>query len=91
MWQKGHYQVVCISRTIGDVTDLFLGTVQDDKSEPWTATILINDKPIKFKLDTGADVTVISTALSKSVGESSLQPSKKTLLGPNQNKLPVAG
>ena len=46
---------------------------------------------IKFKLDTGADVTVISTALSKSVGKNSLQSSKKTLLGPNQNKLPVVG
>ena len=48
-------------------------------------------KPIKFKLDTGADVTVISAALSSSVVESNPQPAKKTLLGPDQHVLPVTG
>ena len=92
--KKGHYQAVCRSRTIGDVTtedDLFLGALHEDISEPWTATILINDKPIKFKLDTGADVTVISAALNNSVVKSNPQPSKKTLLGPDRNALPVTG
>ena len=94
MWQKSHYQTVCRSRTIGDVAtedDLFLGAVHEDKSEPWTVTILINGKPIKFKLDTGTDVTVISTALSSLIVEISPQPSKKTLLGLDRNVLPVAG
>ena len=94
MWKKGHYQTVCRSRTIEDVTtedDLFLGAVHEDRSEPWTATILIDGKPIKFKLDTGADVTVISAALSSSVVESNPQPAKKTLLGPDQHVLPVTG
>ena len=35
--KKGHYQTICRSRTIGDVTtedDLFLGAVHEDRSEP---------------------------------------------------------
>ena len=63
--KKGQNQTVCRSKTVGDVTtgDVFLGTIQEDKSEPWTVTILVNHKSITFKLDTGADVTVISKTL----------------------------
>ena len=92
--KRGHYQTVCRSRTVGDVTtgdDVFLGTIQEDKSEPWTVTVLVNNKPITFKLDTGADVTVISKSLSNQIVEGTLQPPKKTLLGPDQKTLPVIG
>ena len=54
--KKGHYQTVCRSKTVGDITtgdDVFLGTVQEDKSAPWTVTMFVNNKPITFKLDTG--------------------------------------
>ena len=92
--KKGHYQTVCRSKTVGDITtgdDVFLGSIQEDKSEPWTVTILVNDKPITFKLDTGADVTVISKALSSQIIEGTPQPPKKNLLGPDQKTLPVIG
>ena len=70
---------------------LFLGALHEDQSEPWTATILINNRSIKFKLDTSADVTVISAALNNSVVKSNPQPSKKTLLSPDRNVLPDTG
>ena len=31
---------------------------QQRKGDPWRQTLLLNDKPVHFKLDTGADVTV---------------------------------
>ena len=39
----------------------------------------------------GADVTVISKALSSQIIEGTPQPPKKTLLGPDQKTLPVIG
>ena len=92
--KKGHYQTVCRSKTVGDITtgdDVFLGTIQEDKSDPWTVTILVNDKPITFKLDTGVDVTVTSKALSSQIIKGTPQPPKKTLLGPDQKTLLVIG
>ena len=77
--KKGHYSAKCFQRTIADVdvtanviaekeTDLYdmanLNTVLDsEKDTTWSCTVLLNDQEVKFKLDTGADVTVISDDL----------------------------
>ena len=40
--------------------EAFLGLVQDSEhANPWVVTLLVNGKPLEFKIDTGADVTVI--------------------------------
>ncbi|EDO38514.1 predicted protein [Nematostella vectensis] len=39
----------------------FLGDVESDGTKnPWTVDLLINQKPVNFKVDTGADITVLS-------------------------------
>lgn len=43
-------------------TSYFLGSLCDasDKSEQWTVQLHVDSTPVEFKIDTGADVTVIS-------------------------------
>ena len=61
-----HFQRVCrntineIKLDNGDTTDnKFLGAISTHEGEPWVVTLLVNKSPITFKIDTGADVTVI--------------------------------
>ena len=45
---------------LGEIVDLHVHKVQSDIAKsPWTATLLVNEKPATFKLDSGADVTVV--------------------------------
>ena len=45
--------------------EAFMGTVKDSENInfPWAVTLLVNGKRIKFKINTGADVTVIPILL----------------------------
>ena len=46
-----------------ETEEAFLGTVQNsENTNPWAITLLVNGKPVEFKIDTGADVTVIPRA-----------------------------
>ena len=56
-------------------------------SEPWTITISLNQVPIEFQIDTGADVSVISEQLFKKLNLPSLEPTTKSLIGPSQDTL----
>lgn len=47
--------------------------------------------PVKFKIDTGADVTVISEEIYKHSGLEKLRRATKKLFGPGQAKLSVTG
>lgn len=49
-------------RLRAEQTSYFLGSVCDasDKSEQWTVQLHADSTPVEFKIDTGADVTVIS-------------------------------
>lgn len=64
--KMGHYQRVChAGRAVHGIDeeeeeeDFFLGYVTND-CDAWTVDISILDKLLTFKLDTGADVTVVS-------------------------------
>ena len=46
---------------------------------------------MNFKIDTGADVSVIPYSLFKSIPATMLNPAKKILSGPSQKTLPVKG
>lgn len=58
----------------------------------WIATILVNEKPVDFKLDSGADVTVIpyNTFLNTDL-KIQLQPTPKVLLGPCNYRMSSKG
>ena len=71
--KKGHWDSVCEGKpqqnpqkkrsanAIGEETDgLFLGSVIDSSVAAWTVRLYVNGQPINFRIDTGADVTVIS-------------------------------
>ena len=68
----GHFSSLCQSKQVSAMTDLsqqtpleddedpFLGAVTSNLSTQWNATITVNNKQARFKLDTGAEVTAIS-------------------------------
>ena len=71
--KEGHYARVCLSQQVGEVvtedqfseepdTSVFLGEISEDsvRANSWRAEILVNGDPVSFKLNSGADVSVIS-------------------------------
>ena len=57
----------------------------------WKATLFLNNNiPIQFKIDTGAEVSVIPEALSKPFS-SILKPATKNLKVPSKQELQVCG
>ena len=72
--------------------EAFMGSVQDSEyANPWSVTLLVNGKPLDFKIDTGADVTVIPKDVYESIPGAQLTQAKKTLSGPSHTILPVKG
>ncbi|XP_019725289.1 uncharacterized protein LOC109515746 isoform X2 [Hippocampus comes] len=65
----GHWERMCHSKSIKEVTDeetvsqtpYFLGAVTDTtrESDKWTVEIVIGATPVKFKIDTGADLNIM--------------------------------
>ena len=98
--KKGHYQAVCRSErgtvnTLEDDDDGYLGAVYSTEinsvaANPWKAVIAVNGVPTEFKLDTGADVTVIPEKEFKKLN-TCLKKTNKLLTGPSQHKLDVRG
>ena len=70
----------------------FLGTLKSDDTQQtsWTTNLLLKGQTVNFKLDTGAEVTVINRQTLQRLPRIQLQPSK-TLLGPAQHPLKVTG
>ena len=98
--KKGHYQRFCKTKAkvqeieIEDDQPLFLGEVSGDKTA-WKASIVLNDRQMEFKLDSGADVCVIPEKDFDRLGQNSKPPiltkSSKTLYGPCRYKLSCKG
>ncbi|UYV65891.1 hypothetical protein LAZ67_3005826 [Cordylochernes scorpioides] len=63
--KKGHFAKVCHTKTIQEVSssqdNAFIGIVgkQENMDDKWCEVIKVNDQPIKFKIDTGAEVSVM--------------------------------
>ena len=74
--------------------DEFLGAIETESTAPnksWTVPILLNGISFDFKIDTGADVTVIPETIFKQIKSIVLQPCMRSLSGPCQNNLTVCG
>ena len=71
---------------IGEVTEL--DTVSVDTRESWMAEVKFNGRKVGFKLDTGADVTVIPPSLYQSLKPTPLlSKTTKLIMGPCKQKL----
>ena len=93
----GHYQVECRSKSVQEVevsdTEAFLGSIKKANSgvDPWRIELKLEGCHTMFKIDTGADVTVVPKSLLKKMPQITLQQAKMSLTGPNQQKLPLVG
>jgi hypothetical protein len=69
--KKGHWDVVCQSQRAPkpkhhapqqksvNAVDVFLGSVEQSSTKGWNVDLTICGKPISFRIDTGADVTIM--------------------------------
>ena len=100
--KKGHFKAVCRSAyNVSVVTvaeedssdsDAFLGTVSGTgSSKPWQITMLLNNSPLEFRIDTGADVTVIPESKYDGTRDGPLRTPERVLSGPSQRPLQVRG
>uniref|UniRef100_A0A0A9YGK9 RNA-directed DNA polymerase n=1 Tax=Lygus hesperus TaxID=30085 RepID=A0A0A9YGK9_LYGHE len=72
------------------LNEYFVGNIEANKSNPWMIEIVMNDEDvINFKIDTGADVTVIPSSLPLS--EYTLHRTSVTIRGANKALLDVKG
>lgn len=93
----GHYAVACRSAVNNlndsDSEDLEMGTISsniDSVNSQWKIPIKLGNCTHTFKLDTGADVTVVPEKLVPK-SKRPLQKSDKRLYGAGQNKITVVG
>ena len=97
--KPGHFEKVCRSekaaiRAVDTTIDtLIVDTLNNNlsSSDTWKAELNVNDKLIKFRLDTGADATVLPLDTFNQLLSAPLSPSDNVLCGPNRAKLDVAG
>ena len=96
---RGHYSSQCLSTTVVTISvalqeeDIkFLDTIEGAQDNIWEIKVLVEDKLIIFKVDKGAEVTVISEKAWKSLqSDKPLQNPNTFLCGPDRTRLTVLG
>jgi len=77
--------------------DAFLGSVNNKlhnktSSKDWTVDVCVDNNNVNFKIDTGADVNIISDKIYNSkFRHKPLLPVSKVIRGPDQKPLPILG
>lgn len=98
--KKGHFAAVCLSASPRKkksthqavLEEVYLGQLTDQQdSGPWRTDVTVNGLPMKFKVDTGADVTAIPTSLYNEQVMGNLKQAQKQLLGPGRTKIATVG
>ena len=100
--KKGHFSNVCRNKRSNQVqllddsdtdseTKSFIGTVMtaEGKEDAWNAKVEVNGKWIRFKVDSGADVTAIPS--SRIPKETKLTKTDKKLFGAGHAEIKVKG
>ena len=102
---KGHYAVMCRSKkkvhnidkeneeeeTLGSIVECQdKDCVNSVKEDLWHVTLQINEKSVKFRVDTGADVSVVPRRLFKK-NSPLIEKTNKKLLGPGKMEIKVVG
>ncbi|XP_046391596.1 uncharacterized protein K02A2.6-like [Ischnura elegans] len=96
--KKGHWAAVCRKKTVAEIDTqrqsegdyFFLGSISMG-GEPWRVPLVINKQRISFKVDTGADVTVIGNELFEKFHGIRLENANSFLSGPTRSRLPAKG
>ena len=101
---KGHYSAQCFSKTVAetlveneefslDASSVTIGTVSGKEQTSWTVDLLVQEhSQVKFKIDTGAEVTVISEKDYQSLHQGAkLEKPKLKLYGPTRQALNTIG
>ncbi|XP_067933567.1 uncharacterized protein [Watersipora subatra] len=94
----GHWQAMCRSRAMHEASAeidqefLFIGElcINQITEKTWMAEVDVSGNKTKFKLDTGADGTIIGDQEAW-LKDQQLEKSHVTLLGPSRKRLPVLG
>ena len=105
--KRGHFKKACRSKHIRQVTaytdqvreatdqmeELFLGVIESPNHETaWESKVFINNIKVSIKLDSGADVTVLSEKLYELEFHMwPILPTSKVLIGPCKTKIPCVG
>lgn len=72
--------------------DQFLGVITDSNGcNIWNVTVLLNGNAVEFKLDTGADISVIPEETFKTLKIDDLHPTEASLTGAGCQPLQVCG
>ena len=58
--KKNHQRVQAVNIDDSSDDDFYLGSIDHDNDSPWMTVVEIKKKKLNFKIDTGADVSVIS-------------------------------
>ena len=65
--------------------EAFMGGIRKDdkhKDSPWSVVLSLNGTPTKFEINTGAEVTAISTKGSQRDRKSSTHSARENFVGP---------
>ncbi|XP_062512805.1 uncharacterized protein K02A2.6-like [Corticium candelabrum] len=94
--RKGHFGAQCFSKTIETVDSesrdgAYVFPVNVSKRITWSSKISVGGKELTFKLDTGAEVTVITEEAHRMLEMPKLQKPSKALYGPTSTALRTLG
>ena len=101
--KKGHYSGQCLSKSSKEATKVseisttedpsvaYLSTIGTREETSWLSTVAVNSEPMKFKVDTGAEVTALTEEALSQLGTIQLKLPSKVLCGPDRTPLNVLG